>query len=95
MQDVLTDGQELKIEDGDLAVGYSDNQHIHHILLASPGEYLQHPTLGVGIRNKINGVTSVLQIKREIRTQLLADRFTIDEISVINSVIKVEAFKKS
>jgi hypothetical protein len=50
MNDILldTDG-DLSIKNGDFDIGFSDNQHQEHILLANKGEYKEFPELGVGI----------------------------------------------
>lgn len=39
---------------GDFAVGYSDNQHQEHILIATKGEYKEFPELGVGINRMLS-----------------------------------------
>jgi hypothetical protein len=45
---------DLDIQNGDIAIGYSDNQHQEHILLANKGDYKEFPELGVGINNMLN-----------------------------------------
>lgn len=45
---------DLRIVDGDFAVGYSDNQHQEHILIATKGEYKEFPELGVGINRMLS-----------------------------------------
>lgn len=50
MTDILLDkDNDLLFENGDLAVGFSDNQNQHLILMANQGEYKEFPALGVGI----------------------------------------------
>jgi len=64
MNDILLDRNgDLNFKNGDLEIGYSDNQHQEHILIANKGEYREFPELGVGIH----------QI-----TPLLADPMVVD-----------------
>ncbi|MPT33735.1 MAG: oxidase [Flavobacterium sp.] len=46
---ILDDKGDLSFKNGDIEIGYSDNQHQEHILLANKGEYREFPELGVGI----------------------------------------------
>ena len=55
MTDILLDKTgDLDIQNGDIVIGYSDNQHQEHILLANKGDYKQFPELGVGINKMLN-----------------------------------------
>ncbi|SMO42526.1 hypothetical protein SAMN06265349_101722 [Flavobacterium resistens] len=45
---------DLDIQNGDIVIDYSDNQHQEHILLANKGDYKEFPELGVGINNMLN-----------------------------------------
>ena len=70
---------ELKIVDGDFAVGYSDEQHVEDILLAYQGHYKQHPLIGVAIVDYLNGPMSGverLKLERIVRLQLESDGAT-------------------
>ena len=50
MNDLLLDTNgDLAVKNGDLVIGYCDNQHQEHILVATKGEYKEFPELGVGI----------------------------------------------
>lgn len=50
MNDLLLDENgDLSIKNGDFEIGFSDNQHQEHILIANKGEYKEFPELGVGI----------------------------------------------
>ena len=50
MNDILLDTNgDLSFQNGDVVIGYSDNQHQEHILIANKGEYREFPELGVGI----------------------------------------------
>ena len=50
MNDIILDNDgDLNLESGDLKIGFSDNQHQEHILIASKGDYKEFPELGVNI----------------------------------------------
>ena len=54
MQDLILDQDgDLKIQNGDFAIGESTIQHQHHIIIANKGEYKEHPEVGVGIGDAI------------------------------------------
>jgi hypothetical protein len=55
MTDILLNKTgDLDIQNGDIVIDYSDNQHQEHILLANKGDYKEFPELGVGINNMLN-----------------------------------------
>lgn len=50
MNDLLTDKNgDVSFANGDFAIGFSDNLHQEHILLANKGEFKEFPEIGVGI----------------------------------------------
>jgi hypothetical protein len=50
MNDIILDiNGDLDLESGDLKIGFSDNQHQEHILMASKGDYKEFPEIGVNI----------------------------------------------
>lgn len=51
---LLSKTGDLDIQHGDIVIGYSDNQHQEHILLANKGDYKEFPELGIGINNMLN-----------------------------------------
>lgn len=80
--DFLIDNNgDLQIENGDLVVGASDNQHIFDIITSFAGFFKQYPTLGVGIMQQIKtdnpkaAVNSVLQ-------QLQSDGYQVSNVNV-------------
>lgn len=93
-RDILTDENgDLKIVGGDFATGQSDEQHLVDILSANKGEYKQHPLVGVGIQDWLNGPITSLELARlekEIRTQLEADGASDISVS-FGDTLKVEA----
>lgn len=55
MKDLKLDTNgDLDIVDGDFVIGFSDNQHQEHILLANKGEFKEFPEIGVGIVQMLN-----------------------------------------
>ena len=52
---LLTDAEELQFLGGDFLFGVSDQQHVQHILKANKGHYYQHPLIGLGSVDLING----------------------------------------
>lgn len=93
--DILIDNTgDLNILNGDFNVGYSDEQHIEHVLLTSKGHYKQNPLIGVGIENYINAPLSLITkqtIEREISLQLKYDKATNIEVSYNNDKLTVSA----
>lgn len=82
MQDfILDDSDDLAFENGDLAIGRSDEQHQKHILIANKGEYKQYPELGVSIAEMLNNDTySAVLI--EAKKNLEYDGMKINDISL-------------
>jgi hypothetical protein len=46
---ILDENGDLDLTNGDLNIGFSDNRHQEHILMASKGDYKEFPELGVNI----------------------------------------------
>ena len=82
--DILLNEDLAITNDGDIHIGFSDNQHIEHIMRAAPGHFMQHPTLGADITNKLNGSIDRAAIKKTIKKNLTADNMRLDELKVTN-----------
>lgn len=55
MNDILLDQTgDLSFLNGDFNIGYSNNQHQEHILMANKGEFREFPELGVGINRMLS-----------------------------------------
>jgi len=76
---ILGDNAELMFRSGDLFIHESDDQHVLDILEASPGHYKQHPLLGVGIENRLNGPLDA-DFSRQIRLMLESDGYSVENI---------------
>ncbi len=80
---------------GDLDIGFSDEQHIEHMLLANKGEYKQSPTIGVGISGYNYGSLSPLErlkLEQEISIQLESDEAReVDVDYDVDGLLKIQA----
>lgn len=81
---ILNSSGDLDVSaDGDLKVGFSDNQHIEHVVVSSQSNYKQHPLVGVNARSYINSPvnsTNSIAFKRNAKLQLEADKAEVQSI---------------
>lgn len=78
MQDLIFN-TDLELEQGDFLVGFSDELHQKHILIAEKGEYKQYPELGVGILNLLNGENATAMLI-EAKQNFEYDRMKVKEL---------------
>lgn len=77
------DGDLLFGANGDFVSASSDQQHIADILVAVPGDYRQHPTLGVAAIKYKNKLTiEAPKFERDVKEQLKADGYTEIKVDV-------------
>lgn len=57
MKDIIMNA-DLEFQNGDFAIGESQNQHTEHIIISHKGEYKEMPEIGVGIEQMLNAETS-------------------------------------
>ena len=69
--------------DSDFIIGYSDDQHVEHIIKANPGQYYQYPEIGYGVYKHLNGTINVQTEKKLIKQALENDNFTIPMDGII------------
>lgn len=88
----LVINDDVEFESGDLKISDSKNQCIYAILKARPGQFYQHPTLGVGVDDYENASIDERELKRAIRKELKKDNYRIEylNISFIDSELNVE-----
>lgn len=68
---LLTEAGDLAVSsDGDLAVGISDSQHIADVLESAPGNWKQHPLVGVELMRYVNAPLTP-QVRRELTKGIL------------------------
>jgi hypothetical protein len=84
VKDILVDADnfDLLIKDGDFVVGYSDNQHQEHLILAYKGYYKESPLAGVGIEMYIKSAGTAGEIQREIKVELENDKYLVNTVTV-------------
>lgn len=72
VNDILLDetGDLAVSADGDLVVGISDSQHIADVLESAPGNWKQHPLVGVELMRFVNAPLTP-QVKRELIRSIL------------------------
>jgi len=85
MNDFLING-DIRIKDGDLVVGDSDNQNIEFIIKAKPGQFYQFPTLGVGIVDEVKGSITPQALRIKIKNNLEADNYRVNRIEVSGGI---------
>lgn len=95
MKDILLDDNgDLDFQNGDLVIGYSDNQHQEHILIANKGEYREFPELGVGI-NRILSDDEPTSFLIEAKKNLEYDGMKIKNIKINeNGNIDIDGYYK-
>jgi len=94
-RDIQTKSGDIEFLGGDLYVGYSDEQHINDIIIASKGHYKQHPLIGVGIADFLsspNALGNRRVLEREISLQLESDNATDVKVDYnIDGKLNIEA----
>lgn len=83
-QDLALYGNDLLIQNGDLAIMESDTQHIADTMNAFPGWWKQFPQDGIGVFQYLNSAGQEQSLKRQIMIQLTADGYQVanPEVSV-------------
>ena len=78
---LLDENGDLDLTNGDLNLGYSDNQHQEHILLANKGEFREFPEIGVGI-DKMLSDDDYIPVLIEMKKNLEYDGMKIKNIKI-------------
>lgn len=74
--DILLDNFDLKIANGDLVIGESNDQDMELIALTNLGEWKRAPLMGAGVARMANARSSTQQvILRDYTLMLKADGF--------------------
>jgi len=94
----MTDAMDLSIKNGDFDVVYSDSQHKGDIIGSAPGYFKEFPLCGVGIIKYLNSKGSDMKLKNEIKLQLHADGYQVNNVEVLRStngvlIIREEAVR--
>lgn len=81
MQDILlNDTGDVKIENGDFAVGISDFQHQEHLLVFQKGALKENLTVGVGIENFLRE-SDIDGLEYEVNVQFTRDGMVVKSVS--------------
>lgn len=82
MKDILLDTSGAPvIENGDLVIGLSDQQHQTHLLLTRKGEYKHYPEIGVGLMDlydEENPKALLVEVKRQFEY----DGMRVDQVKL-------------
>ncbi|MEK0369751.1 MAG: hypothetical protein QQN55_01150 [Nitrosopumilus sp.] len=90
---------DMKIKDGDISLGISDDRNIQYIVYADPGQFRKSPTLGVSIIKFTNAPTQDgRNIRKKIRTELEKDGYLLKQLETEilpdeSTDIKIKAVK--
>lgn len=89
MKDILLQDNDLQIINGDFFVGESQNQSVELLLTTMQGEWKEHPEAGCGLSKAQNGVIDRF-FQRNIRVQLEADGFAIENLNITEKGIEIK-----
>lgn len=92
--DILMDeNSNILFENGDFKIGHSDFLHVKYLLLFEKGTVKNSPLTGCALRRKLNTKTAaadILKMRKEVRLQLTADGYRVQQVSIVNSQFKVD-----
>jgi hypothetical protein len=81
MRDILLDeNNDLKIVNGDFAVGESEMQEVALILSSNQGEWKEHPVVGANLVTKVRSNTNDPRLERTLRIQMKLDGKDYEQI---------------
>ena len=93
-QDFLLDESgDLKIVNGDFAVGDAELQHIDDLVYSFKGEWKEFPLLGAEAQRLIKQRNGLAKVKKEIRQQLEDDGYKNVNIKVEGEEIQIDAIR--
>lgn len=92
MKDVLlSESGDLLIQNGDLVIGESSQQHVGLLVELHKGELKEFPTTGFGISRYLKKSTaSLTRFTRELKIELEADGFPDAKISISEDLSNLE-----
>ncbi len=92
-QDILlNENLDLAIEDGDLSIGTSDQQHQILLLTARKGDYKENPTIGIDIFSWVDD-DSPGDLVREMQIEFQNDGMTVTKNrGLVNGQVEIEGF---
>jgi hypothetical protein len=90
MLDLILNGNDLAVADGDLAIGTVADDNAYLLLLTAKGDWKGSPLTGIGVERFLNGPDG-RALEREVRIQLEADGFICRSIHLLDGYIKIDA----
>lgn len=92
MQDFLiNDDGAMLVANGDLAIGYSNQQHQRHLLLFEKGSLKENITVGVGAFRYLESELQA-EFLREVATQFAGDGLVVTKMEIAeNGKFEIEA----
>jgi hypothetical protein len=73
------------LKNGDFLIDDTDQQDQKEIIYSNKGNFLQDPTLGVGITYYENSPLSITELEKVIRIEFEKDGFNVTQISLTQS----------
>lgn len=92
MQDILLDENfEVKLKDGDIAIGISDTQQKELLLICNKGSFKENPAVCVGAWGYLEAEDPAALIA-EVKTQFKGDGMEVRSVEVTNGKLLTEAY---
>lgn len=81
------DHGDIRIENGDLLLAASTDQHVKDILDARMGDYRQSPLIGLDLEQRLELSQDPALIRQEIEEHLRLDKLKVNHIDLVNKKI--------
>lgn len=88
---IIADDQDLEFKNGDFLVGESTGQSVNFIMVANKGDFVEFPLVGADITRLLSEEANPNEVKADIQSELEKDTLRVQDISIVNSVITVNA----
>lgn len=86
---LLNNDFDFELENGDIAIGESDNQDVDLMLYSNQGEWKNQPLFGANVQDYILS-TKLQGLKKHIKSQLKADGKSAKKMNINNSSIDIQ-----
>lgn len=87
---VLDEDRDLRIENGEVAIGEIDSQNLEMLIIAEKGEIREAPLRGVGIRRYVDDEDPATLLQA-IRNEVAEEGMTLDAIEIKDGKLNIEA----
>lgn len=88
----LNENNDIKIANGDVVIGDSDNQHVQLLAATSAGQWKQSPSAGMGLNRFLLGEsTDVTKMLHIVDVQLKADGVASKTVRFTNGQLQIDA----